>query len=298
MLNPNSQTNNYSAYDSNVKLEKWKIVYDGNGSVSDFLFKVETLSKRSKCSEEHLLNNFHVLLEGKAETWYWWYMKNNRNIIFPSLRHAITREFDHLESDHDILIKITMRKQQMKESYDDFHTAMVHLNSRLRNPMSESSLIDIMKRNLTPNLKCLLFNSLLRTLEDLKDTARKAEIVLKDNKMFNPYFGSNRNVSEIETSVDESAELDALDPQIEALQFSTRKNKYDYSKIQCWNCLSFGHSYIYCPEEIRKPFCFKCGQKGVLTPKCPNKHGFQGNQKMGELATGDTRTSLQSPRLK
>lgn len=295
LLNSNSQTNNYSAFDSNVKLEKWKIIYDGNGSVSDFLFKVETLSKRSKCSEEHLLNNFHVLLEGKAETWYWWYMKNNRNVIFPSLRQAITREFGHLESDHDILIKITMRKQQMKESYDDFHTAMVSMNSRLRNPMSESSLIDIMKRNLTPNLKFLLFNSLHRTLEDLKDTARKAEIVLRDNKMFNPYFGINRNVSEIETSVDDSAELDALDPQIEAIQYTKRKP--DYSRIQCWNCLQSGHSYIYCSDVISTPFCFKCGQKGVLTPKCTNDHS-QGNRKIGEMTTGGTRLSHHTPSSK
>ena len=294
LVNTNSQSNNFSQYDSNVKLEKWKIIYDGNGSVSDFLFKVETLSRRSKCSEEQLLNNFHVLLEGKAETWYWWYMKNNRNVIFPSLRQAITREFGHLESDHDILMKITMRKQQMKESYDDFHTAVVSMNSRLRNPMSESSLIDIMKQNLTPNLKFLLFNSLPRTIEDLKDTARRAELVLRDNKMFNPYFGNNRNVSEIDTSVDDSAELDTLDPQIEAIHYTKRNSKPDYSRIQCWNCLKYGHSYIYCNEEIRSPFCFKCGQKGVLTPKCPNDH-LQGNRKIGEMTTGDTRLSQHTP---
>ncbi|KAI8115675.1 hypothetical protein CVS40_12206 [Lucilia cuprina] len=54
----------------NVKLEKWRISYDGTGSISDFLFKVETLCSRTKCSDEHLLSNFHILLEGRAEQWY------------------------------------------------------------------------------------------------------------------------------------------------------------------------------------------------------------------------------------
>ncbi|KAI8119349.1 hypothetical protein CVS40_9139 [Lucilia cuprina] len=110
-----NQTRSFGNGESNIKLEKWKISYDGSGSVSDFLFKVETLCGRSRCSDEHLLSNFHVLLDGKAEQWYWLFTKQNRNVTYPLLRQALTKEFGHLESDHDIILKISLRKQQFKD---------------------------------------------------------------------------------------------------------------------------------------------------------------------------------------
>lgn len=289
----NNQTDSYQNVDNNVKLEKWKISFDGQGSVSDFLFKVETLSSRSKCSEEHLLSNFHVLLEGKAENWYWLFTKQNKNVTYPLLRHAITKEFGRLESDHDILLKMSLYKQQYKEPYDDFHCKIVSMNLRLQNPLPDVTLIDILKKNLNPNLRFLLFNAETRDINQFRDTARKAEKVIRDTKFQNP-SGLSRNVSEIEVFSSESLDSDPSDPQIEAIGFTSRKPKYDYSNIQCWNCSLFGHSYIYCSLEIKKPFCFKCGNKGVLTPKCPNNHN-QGNKQMGEVATGDTRPSQRTP---
>lgn len=257
---------------------------------------METLCKRSKCSDEHLLSNFHVLLDGKAEQWYWLFTKQNREVTYPLLRSAITNEFGHLQSDHDVLLKISSRKQQYKENFVDFYTSIVSMNLRLQNPLPDITLIDIMKRNLNSNLRFLLFNSDTKTLTDFREIARKAEGVLKENKFQNPNIVSARNISELDTTMDEEDDPNMVDPQLEAIKISTNRNKYDYSKIQCWNCMSLGHSYIYCSEEIRKPFCFKCGQKGVLTPKCPNKHNFSGNRKMGDLATGDTRPSHQPPR--
>ncbi|KAI8116940.1 hypothetical protein CVS40_11085 [Lucilia cuprina] len=103
--NPNSDVKRSYTGDTNIKLEKWKIVYDGTGSVLDFLFKVETLTSRTRCSDEHLLSNFHVLLEGRAEQWYWLFMKQNREVTYQTLRYALTKEFGYLESEHDILFQ-------------------------------------------------------------------------------------------------------------------------------------------------------------------------------------------------
>ncbi|KAI8116854.1 hypothetical protein CVS40_11144 [Lucilia cuprina] len=281
--------------DSNIKLEKWKICYDGTGSVSDFLFKVETLSRRTRCSDEHLLSNFHVLLEGKAEQWYWLFMKQNHNVTYSVIRYALTKEFGYLESEHDILLKISLRKQLHKESYDDFHTAIVSMNSRLQSPLPDSTVIDIIKRNLQANFRFLLFSSESKTLNDFRDIAQKAEKVLRDNKTFAPNSMPLRNVNEIEASESDVDESDISDPQLDALQMSKRSSKYDYSNIKCWNCLSYGHSYIYCDKAIIDQFCFKCGQKGVLTPTCPNRHMVQGNKTMGEMATGDFRPSRKTP---
>lgn len=282
---------------TNVKLEKWKISYDGTGSVSDFLFKVETLCTRSKCSDEHLLSNFHILLEGRAESWYWLFSRQNRNITYAFLRNALIKEFEHSESDHEVLLKISLRKQQFKETYDDFHASVVAMNLRLQNPLPDVTLIDIMKRNLNPNLRFLMFNSDSRDINDFRDIARKAEKVLRETKLQTSNIVTSRNINEIDTLLPEVCGSEYVDPQVEALKLPNKKFNHDYSGIKCWNCLEFGHSYIYCSEEIKKPFCFKCGQKGTLTPKCPNKHSFLGNRKVGEMATGDTRPHPQTPGL-
>ena len=188
---------------------------------------------------------------------------------------------------------MSLRKQQFKESYDDFHCTIVSMNFRLQNPLPDVTLIDILKKNLNPNLRFLLFNAETRDINQFRDTARKAEKVIRDIKFQSPP-GLSRNVSEIKDYQPESVDSDLSDPQIEAIAYISRKPKFDYSNIQCWNCSSFEHSYIYCSQEIKKSFCFKCSTKGVLTPKCPNNHN-QGNKQMGEVATGDTRPSHRTP---
>lgn len=135
-------------------------------------------------------------------------------------------------------------------------------------------------------------------VNDFLDIAREAEKVLRDTKFETPSIGAGRNISEIDASLQELEDTEAIDPQVEAIQFPNRKAKFDYSGIQCWNCSEYGHSYIYCSREIVKPFCFKCGQRRTLTPKCTNKHSFQGNRIVGDLATGDSRPLPQTPSLK
>lgn len=149
----NSQATQDLNEGSNIKLEKWKISYNGTGSVSDFLFKVETLCSRTRCSNEHLLSNFHVLLEGRAETWYWFFMRKNPNATFSGLRHAIIKEFGLLETDHDIIFRMHSRRQQLKETYDSLHTAIVSMNLRLENPLPDHKIIDILKKNSNERLK-------------------------------------------------------------------------------------------------------------------------------------------------
>lgn len=301
VINPNIPTNyntpliasnSTTSFDTSVRVKEWKISYDGTSPVSDFLFKIETLCERTNCSYDQLMASFHVLLSGKAENWFWLFTKQNRNASYPELKFALTKEFGSLESDHDIILKISSRKQTLKESYDDFHSSVITMNSRLTDPMAERSLIEIMKRNVNANLKVLLFNSQPRTLNDLRDMARKGEEVLRESKLHLVY-SSAKQVNELHREEDDVSDNEIDDPQVEALQLPKRYSKPDYSKIQCWNCSDYGHSYIYCMDEARNVFCYKCGLKGVLTPNCPNKH--QGNLRNREMSTGSSRANYQKP---
>ena len=157
--------------------------------------------------------------------------------------------------------------------------------------MSFISLIEIIKKNVNPEIKVLLFISDPKDLGELRLLARKAEKLLLENKSNSVLRTRQVNEISINTIPDESDQ--ELDPQVEAIQFSRRSTNFDYSKIKCWNCLSFGHSYIYCPEETRHIFCYKCGERGVVTTKCKNSH--LGNRKRSEMATGDSRSQTLTP---
>lgn len=148
--------------------------------------------------------------------------------------------------------------------------------------------------NVHSNLRVMLFNTDPKSLHDLRDLAREAEKVINENRASLGENKPTRYVNEIGTNtVVEDVSNCEPDPQIEALQFNNRLAKPDYSGIKCWNCLSLGHSYIYCPEETRAVFCYKCGERGVVTPKCKKVH--QGNRKRSEMATGDSRSMTFSP---
>ena len=63
-----STSSTYLDSSNNVKLKDWNVKYDGSGSVSDLIFKIETLKLRTQCADEHLLANFNIFLAGRAES--------------------------------------------------------------------------------------------------------------------------------------------------------------------------------------------------------------------------------------
>ncbi|GBP97703.1 Retrovirus-related Pol polyprotein from transposon 297 [Eumeta japonica] len=217
------------------KLDKWKLNFDGNGKVSDFLFKIDTLASRTGCPEEHLLANFQIFLSGKAEDWYWNFVKQNENPSYDFLSYAISQEFGTVESDEDLLLALHKRKQQPKESYDNFHSALVSINVQMKEPLPDHKLIKILKKNAHANLRIMLFNTDPRSLYSLRNLARDAEKVLADNKSDSKPL---RCVNEIDAELaEDESELD-IDPQLCALNLNRRSHKPDFSRIKCWNCQS------------------------------------------------------------
>lgn len=253
-----------------VDFEKWKINFNGTGNVVDFLFNIDTLVDRTQCSFEQLEDNFQTFLSVDAERWYWEFIKRHNDPPYRLLKKALLKEFASSESDDDILYQMNSRKQSPRVSYDDFHSAILAMNSRMKVSITENRLVNIIRKNVIPELKVMLFNSKTNNLHTLRDVARNAEKILKENKTMYPTKIVTRHINELEIQP-EDIEFEE-DPQIEAMEFSQRTVKPDYSHIKCWNCLTFGHSYIYCPEETRALFCYKCGERNVSTTKCKNTH--------------------------
>ncbi|XP_055908542.1 uncharacterized protein LOC129943258 [Eupeodes corollae] len=288
-----TSTSQPSIINTNCKVEKWKISFDGTENVYDFWFKVETLKERSQSSWDHVLANFHVLLKGKAESWYWFFLKKNPTVSHDSLKYAIIKEFSKTENEYEKMLRMVSRRQGFKETFDDFYTEILRLNARLKEPLSDTKLIDLIKKNSKDNLGTLLFPYQLTCLEQMRDVARQGEAFLL-HQSSQKSLNYKRNVSEIEQESDSSEDKKCESQDLEAFSKFNKPNfkALDTSNFTCWNCQKLGHSFYDCPSEKRNLFCYRCGEKNVTTITC-SKHGLNG--KASELTAGGTRSISTTP---
>lgn len=265
-----------SASTTSVKIDKWNIFYDGTGDIHTFLFKVDTLRSRYNYTVDQVVASFHLFLKGKAETWFWFYLKQKPNTTYEQLSEAIIKEFDTVESDCDKIVKMVERRQLPKESFDDFFTELVNMNTRLSTPMTSQKMIELIKNNAKDSLGSLLFSCDIFSLDHLRETARKAEKYLGRQSHLRQ---QKRFVAEVDFNNDQNeAENEEELAAINYKRFQDRKF-HDTSKFKCWNCDQQGHSFYDCPSDKRTLFCFRCGEKNVTTPQC-KKH--LGNRQMNE----------------
>lgn len=266
-----SDSNRSSTTSSAVRIDKWNIIYDGTQDVNSFLFKIETLSRRYSYPLNEVVANFHLFLRGKADLWFWFYLEQRPNTTYSQLKEALIKKFGTVENDCDRIVKMVERRQMVKESFDDFYTDLVSMNSRLSQPLTDLKLTELIKNNCRESLGSLLFSQELCNLDNLRDAARKAEKYLARQYQLRQ---QKRAIAEIETFPD--LELEESEAGEVAAISSRNSNKWkaiDTTNFKCWNCDQKGHSFYECPLEKRNLFCYKCGEKNVTTPQCKNHSG-------------------------
>ena len=72
------------------------------------------------------------------------------------------------------------RKQKMGESFDEFYEAVVNISDRLTEPLSENILVEILRRNLLPEIQHEILNLTIKSVSDLRDVCRRREFFLQD----------------------------------------------------------------------------------------------------------------------
>lgn len=137
-----------------VDIHKWGVRFDGSSksmSVESFFFRIETLQRKNGLTEEHLLANFHHLVTGAAERWYWEYMEENAeqaSLTYLDLKLELIDQFKHSRRDHEILRTIMERRQQPHETFDDFYSDIRTLTLQMRIRPHEDDLVSILRQNL------------------------------------------------------------------------------------------------------------------------------------------------------
>lgn len=273
----NFSSNTFSFNANNMHADKvtsiinnWNLKFDGspNGlNIDEFLYRVRTLTKETFNNDFSVIcKNLNTLLTGKAREWYWRYHKLVSTVVWDEFCLAIRSQYKDMKSSFDLREELRNRKQKQGESYDSFFDALSIIADRLARPMVEEEFIEIIARNLRPEIRQDLLYVPIRSLSHLRKLVQMRENFLSDEyvrknllqRNQNTNFVPRRLVAEIDhqqTMIDSETEY-----KVDAFQKIDIKNK-------CWNCDNIGHYWQDC-LETRTIFCYGCGIKNVYKPQC------------------------------
>ena len=231
-------------------------------TIEEFIYRIRSLTAQWFNNDFDLISkNLGILLHGKAREWYWRYHKRVRNIQWEEFCTAIRFEYKDYRSDWDIKEEMKSLKQKQTDSFEFFYDRMCSVADRLSVPLEEPELIEIITRNLRPEIRHEILYVPIRSLAHLRKLCQMRENLLKEEcyrRNPNPY---RRNVAGIE-EVDNQENVDSS---VDALRI-----------LKCFNCDVEGHRWDDCLEE-RKIFCYGCGAKNIYKPQCT----FCQNKKLG-----------------
>lgn len=252
-------------------IQNWHIKFDGSQSglnVEEFLYRVRTLTNDTFSGDFSIIcKNLHILLSGKARDWYWRYHKNVHAINWNDFCRDLKNQYKDFKSSFDIREEIRNRKQKPGEPFEVFFEAISTIMDRLASPISEPDLIEIITRNLRPEIRQDLLYIHIDSISHLRKLVQIRENFLNDeyvrrslaNKPLS-YF-PRKHVAEIELQDNTQENLSLNENSINAVQATPTLTK-------CWNCDEFGHHWEDCLEK-KIIHCYGCGAKNILKPNCP-----------------------------
>lgn len=276
------QNFNNSSFDDNFAIradkitsiiQNWNVKFDGSSNgigVDEFLYRVRTLTRENFNNDFSLIcRNLHILLAGKARDWYWRYHKQVDVVEWREFCSALKYQYKEFKSSFDIHEEIRNRKMKPNESFESFYESICSMLDKLSTPIPESDLVEILTRNLRPEIRHeLLYVPVysiahLRKLVQMREHLMESDLFRKNiSNRFSPNYNGRRQVAEVEGP----GELNSLDHQPEP-EISVDAIQKTSTILKCWNCDEPGHHWEDCLES-RNIFCYGCGIKNTYKPQC------------------------------
>ncbi|KAI8116247.1 hypothetical protein CVS40_11646 [Lucilia cuprina] len=263
-------------------IQSWNIHFSGSPNslrCEEFLYRIRCLTEDNfNGNFDYICNNLHVLLTGKAKDWYWKYHKSVQRIEWDSFCTALKKQYKNYQTTYDIREELHSRKQKPNESFEAFYDAITDISDKLEIPLEDEDLIEIITRNLRPEIRHELLYVQIRSISHLKKLCLMREKLLSEEffKRNNPYrmqrnLVANRRVATIESNqnMDEEVIDDSLTNDSKDSNFEVNAVALAPKPIKCWNCDREGHYWDMCLQE-RRIFCYGCGLKNVYKPQCVN----------------------------
>lgn len=265
----------------NIKM--WGIKFFGDKDsmpVGDFLFRVEALRMRNNLNIQQIPENFHILVGGKADAFYWQLYRTNYNkgleLGWEEIKKEFTKQFQPKANEFAIMKELMNLKQEKEESFDQLYSRFCQIHNQLESPLNEVSIVDLLRSSLRDELDQLTFAAEIDDIDQLRDLVQKAET--RTNKVKKTISQTPfRKISEIKKPASSNLQSN-----------SSRHNK----SVMCWNCGEQGHGFMVCDKE-RTIFCYKCGKKNVTVPRCGRC--YPGNQVANGNQTGQSHLPTISP---
>lgn len=246
----------------------WHLKFSGQEedslTVDNFIYRVHALTLQSLRGDFDILcRHAHILFSGKAMDWFWRFHRTADRLDWETLCVELKKQFRDRRTDFDLKEQIRSRKQRIGEKFDAYYDAVLQIIDRLQNPIADYELIEILKRNLRPEIRKELLHFDIQTISQLKEFVRKHEILDEelDGRRSNRSFIPRKIVSEIEPEgilEEEPLQIDEI------------------KEFVCWNCSEKGHRFEDCLAE-RRIFCYGCGTPNIFKPNCSKCNKFSKN---------------------
>lgn len=269
-----------------IRIDKFGLNFNGNTrqmNVDTFIFRLEHLQSQYNIPWGEVLRDFHVLVSGQAEEWFWLGVETQQFSDWPCLRYALPSRYQNTRTNCEIMRYLVERKQQHKESVYAYFHSMCQIRATLIQPISEYDMIRILKRNIKENIARIVYPIMISSVEQLRVECNEAEKMFPKRDFRNiPPARNFRQVNEIYSDEHfyngEEEKESATYEEIEAIRVNPMHPR---QPLTCWNCRSVGHGFMDCPSPQRNLFCYRCGKPDVTAPACPtckeNRKGGAGN---------------------
>lgn len=145
-----------------------------------------------------------------------------REIKWPDLCVSLRRQFKNTCTDMDYRELIRERKQKPGESFDSFYDSILELVDHLEQPIVETSMIEILRRNLLPEIQHEILNLQIFSVAHLRDICRKREFFIQRNGSHR-VLGFQKKLAEL---FDDKYEEHETGDQVDISELG----------LICWNC--------------------------------------------------------------
>lgn len=274
-----------------VDVSRWKIQFDGESSVTNFLERIEELRLSRGVSKEQLLRSAPELFTKNALIWF-----RTRNFhSWDDLVDQLKSDFQSYDYEFDLMEEIRRRTQGSKERVITYISAMESLFNKLgSNKPSEISRVKLIRRNLLPYIQSHLALHWIENISDLIRLCKAVEETELRTSKFVPPPTNYRQLLEPELAYRKPDNIftSSKHPYVSLIN-NERLNQQDTASLRlppdnkpkedhpnCWNCGKTGHKFRKCQDPRRK-FCYRCGRPNVIANTCPNcseKNGLRRNQ--------------------
>lgn len=262
-----------------IPVQQWKISYNGENNLNDFLSQIEMFKQMENTSEQELLSTIGYLFTGRASKWL--RVNYNKYQSWENFKRALREEFLPIHSDFNIIHDLDRRYQQKNETFSEYLSSMLLLFSYMSDPPSAQHQLYYIRKNMSPAYAMAIASQSFETIEQLAVICKRMDDTR--NMLQRRGDGNVAMVPERNRSLNRNNpfiyELDELeDEEIQA---------FENRVVKCWDCLENGHSFRACTNPQGRKFCFICGRKEFTSRNCPQcSRAGNGRTNLAQSGTG------------